>query len=153
MNFLRFLYFAIYSVSLSKDDSDLRFNPAAFIVMFTQPAIDSMLGVFLNIFTSRNPVVANGTVLYARFDVWTYISVVLATIFAWIFFDRKRAEILPKFERSIFRKKALWGIVFFAFGFILFEIYLYTFNFFLALMVFVGVVFLGNYWVKAKILK
>lgn len=153
MSLLRFLYFAIYSVSVSRDRSDLRFNPAAFVVMFVQPAIDSMLGVVLNLFTSRNPVVTDGTTLYERFDLWTYVSVALATIFSWLCFDKKRTEILAEYDQSSCGQKVLIGIIALAFIYILVEIYLYTFNYVLAVICFFAVLILGNYWVADKVLK
>lgn len=146
MRFLEFIYFAIYSTSLSKNRVDTRFNPAAFIVLIVQPAINSGFGALLNLFSRRHPLIAGSDVIYAKYDIWTYISIVLAVLFSWLFFDRNRAKILAEF--SEFTKATLRYVIVGASLYIFLGFYLYTVDYTSSIVVFFGLLVVGNLWVK-----
>jgi hypothetical protein len=94
---LEYLYFIVYYGNRSKDSDDKRFNPAAMIVLIASPAINSIFGLFAGPVGHRTPLSSNSQVLYARYDIWTYVSIALAAIIAWQEFDKKREGIIRRY--------------------------------------------------------
>jgi predicted Co/Zn/Cd cation transporter (cation efflux family) len=148
MRLLRFLYFAVYSSSPSTNRVDLRFNPAAFILLIVQPVINSGLGLLLNLFTERHPLISGSDVIYARYDIWTYASIALSVFSAWFFFDRNRSAILAEFSGLHVKKWVMRSLLFGACLYIFMGFYLYTVNYFLSVLVFIGLLLAGRLWLK-----
>lgn len=135
MNPLKLLYFFVFSRSSSRDSVDIRINPWGFIALLIQPTINSVLGFILSFHQVRAPVLSVGKTLYDRYDVWTYFSIALSFFISWLFFDRKREEILSGPYARFQRSSLQWWTIFVAICFWILSAYLYTVSYKLNIIV------------------
>jgi hypothetical protein len=144
MTALRFLYYVIYVSSRSKDALDLRFNPAVVLVLLIQPPINSALGLALQLSGNRNPLIQGSPVLYAKYDAWTYLSIFLAAAIAWQCFDKRRSRLIAEYSTVRISTRARWLCILFMGIFIVLNVYLYTVNQFLEIVVFGATLVAGH---------
>ena len=129
MTALDFIYHVIHYGNLSKDATDRRFNAAAVVAWASFPTINACLGLLLGLSQDRTPINPGSEVLYARYDIWTYISIVLSGLVGWLLFDKRRANILRRYNDFTPSRKIYWCTAAIAFSFIFFSTYLSMFNY------------------------
>lgn len=122
----------------------MRFNPWAFISLLIQPTVNSFFGIVFRASDRPAPLVNESDVLYFRYDVLTYFSILISFLLAWMFFDAKRLEIIKKYEGLPVSVGAGWGIIVATFVFWVFSAYLYTINYFLNVTVFCSLLLAGQ---------
>lgn len=144
MTALEFLYFFVHSSSKSRDTVDLRFNPAALIVLITQPSINSAIGLLLNLGAQRSPIVPGSEVLYARYDIWTYVAMVLSVLFAWQYFDQRRISILDRYSGVRITRAVRWSLVLIVVLYIFLNFYLYSVSYLVDVLAFGAFLTLGG---------
>ena len=144
MTALRFLYFVVYSRSRSRDGVDLRFNPSAFLVLLLQPVVNSLLGILLGLPNKRAPLVAHSDVLYAKYDTWTYLSMILTAVMVWRYFDRQRANILDEYANVALSPSAAWCVLGASVFYVFINFFIYAYSYSLNLILFGAILVLGQ---------
>lgn len=151
MSTLELLYFVAYSRSRSRDLLDLRFNPAAFLVLILQPIINSSISLLFDLTGHRHSIITNNKILYAKYDIWTYVSIALSAFFVWKYFDQNRAKILDRYLGFEISKKIQWSIIAFSGIYTILNFYLYIVDYYLfSILIFGVMVFAGHFLIKKE---
>jgi len=137
MKALEFMYFVVYATSASREAHDLRFNPAAMIVLLIQPVINASLRLGISA-QYQHAWSTRSEVLYARYDIWTYAALLLSGLVAWKLFDARRKQILSKYADLNLTKMAKMAIFAFALLCAIMNFYFYSVSHLLTVIAFVA---------------